>query len=62
MQEKKQSFASLQTLITEKFLHPVSSLHIHRIINKHNTQSSQIGATLTDHENNLQKMQHSRGP
>ena len=54
MQEKKQSSALLQTLITEKRLHPVSSLHIHRIINKHNTQRSQIGATLTEHKNSTE--------
>lgn len=54
IQEKKQNFASLQTVVTEKCLHPVSSLHIHRIINKHNTQSSWIGATLTEYKNSTE--------
>lgn len=54
IREKKQTFASLQTLITDKCLHPVSSLHIHRIINTHNTQNSWVGATLTEYKNSTE--------
>lgn len=48
--QEKESFASLQKLVTEKCLHLDPYLHIPRIINKLYTRSSSIGAPLTGEE------------